>query len=57
MCGRRPPAAGGRDLPKQFTFQTFCDWIRHELQAGLRRRWEIEMNGVGVLDAYGLAAG
>lgn len=51
------PRRGGRDLPEQFTFQTFCDWIRHELEAELERRWEIEMNGVGVPDTYGSAAG
>jgi len=51
------PRRGGRDLPEQFTFQTFCDWIRHELEAELGRRWEIEMNGVGVPDAYTSAAG
>ncbi|MFC7167842.1 ISH3 family transposase [Halospeciosus flavus] len=51
------PRRGGRDLPEQFTFQTFCDWIRHELEAELERRWEIEMNGVGVPDTYGPAAG
>jgi len=48
------PQRGGRDLPEQFT--TFCGWIRHELGAELVRRWEIEMNGVGVPDAYALAA-
>ena len=51
------PRRGGRDLPEQFTFQTFCDWIRHELEAELERRWEIEMNGVGVPDTYASAAG
>ncbi|WP_436903806.1 ISH3 family transposase [Halovenus halobia] len=51
------PRRGGRDLPEQFTFTTFCDWIRHELEAELGRRWEIEMNGVGVPDAYASAAG
>jgi hypothetical protein len=51
------PRQGGRDLPEQFTFTTFCDWIRHELEAELERRWEIEMNGVGVPDAYAPAAG
>jgi len=51
------PRRGGRDLPEQFTFKTFCDWIRHELEAELERRWEIEMNGVGVPDAYASAAG
>jgi hypothetical protein len=45
-------AMGGRDLPDQFTFQTSCDWIRHELEAELGRRWKIEMNGVGVPDTY-----
>ena len=51
------PRQGGRDLPEQFTFTTFCDWIRHELEAELERRWEIKMNGVGVPDAYASAAG
>jgi len=51
------PRRGGRDLPEQFTFQTFCDWIRHELEAELERQWEIEMNGVGVPDTYASAAG
>jgi hypothetical protein len=51
------PRRGGRDLPTRFTFKTFCDWIRHELEAELERRWEIEMNGVGVPDAYAPAAG
>jgi hypothetical protein len=51
------PRRGGRDLPTQFTFKTFCDWIRHELEADLDRRWEIEMNGVGVPDTYASVAG
>jgi len=51
------PRRGGRDLPKQFTFRTFCDWIRHDLEAKLERRWEIEMKGVGISDAYAPAAG
>ena len=51
------PRRGGRDLPEQFTFTTFCDWSRHELEAELERRWEIKMNGVGVPDAYASAAG
>jgi len=51
------PRRGGRDLPTQFTFSTFCDWIRHVLEQELERRWEIEMNGTGVPDAYGSAAG
>jgi len=48
---------GGRDLPKQFTFTTFCDWIRHELETELGRRWKIEMKGVGAPDTYARAAG
>jgi len=44
--GRRPPTAGGRDLPEEFTFKTFCDWIRHELEEELRRRWKIKANGL-----------
>jgi hypothetical protein len=48
---------GGRDLPEQFMFRTFCDWIRHELEAELERRWINEMNGVAVPDAYASAAG
>jgi len=51
------PQRGGRDLPEEFTFTTFCDWIRHELETELERRWEIKMNGVGVPDAYASAAG
>ena len=51
------PRRGGRDLPTQFTFSTFCDWIRHVLEQELERRWEIEMNGTGVPDAHGSAAG
>lgn len=57
MGGRRPPTGGGRDLPKQFTFTTFCDWIRHELEAELERQWVIEMIGVGIPEAYAPAAG
>jgi len=34
------PTAGGRD--QEFTFKTFCDWIRHELEEELRRRWKIK---------------
>lgn len=52
------PRRSGRDLPEEFTFSVFCDWIRHALEEEeLERRWEIEMNGVGVLDAYTSAAG
>lgn len=42
------PQRGGRDIPEEFTFKTFCDWIRHELEEELQRRWKIKMNGVGV---------
>jgi hypothetical protein len=52
-----PPRRGGRDLPDEFTFKTFCDWIRHELEEELRRRWKIEMNGTGVPASYETAAG
>ena len=48
---------GGRDLPTQFTFTTFCDWIRHGLEKELERSWKIKMNGVGVPEGYSLAAG
>ena len=48
---------GGRDLPEQFTFQTFCDWIRHELEEQLRRQWKIEANEVGVPASQATAAG
>jgi hypothetical protein len=51
------PRRGGRDLPEKFTFSVFCDWIRHALEQELERRWKIEMNGVGVPDAYTSAAG
>jgi len=48
---------GGRDLPTQFTFKTFCDWIRHELEEELRRQWKIKSNGVGVPASQAGAAG
>jgi len=48
---------GGRDLPDEFTFKTFCDWIRHELEEELRRRWKIKANGVGVPASQAMAAG
>jgi len=51
------PRRGGRDLPTEFTFTTFCDWIRHVLEEELNKQWSIEMNGVGVPDSYGTAAG
>ena len=51
------PRRGGRDLPEQFTFKTFCDWIRHELEEELRRRWKIKANAVGVPAPRAMAAG
>jgi len=51
------PRRGGRDLPEEFTFKTFSDWIRHALEEELERSWEIKMNGVGVPEAYAAAAG
>ena len=51
------PRRGGRDLPEEFTFTVFCDWIRHALEEELERRWKIKMNDVGVPDAYTSAAG
>jgi len=51
------PRQGGRDLPEEFTFKTFCDWIRHELEEELRRRWKIKANGVGVPASQATAAG
>jgi IS4 transposase len=51
------PRRGGRDLPDEFTFKTFRDWIRHELEEELRRRWKIKANGVGVPVSQGTAAG
>ena len=51
------PRQGGRDLPEEFTFTTFCDWIRHELEEELRRRWKIKANGVGVPASQAMAAG
>jgi len=51
------PRRAGRDLPEEFTFKTFCDWIRHELEEELRRRWKIKANGVGVPALEATAAG
>jgi hypothetical protein len=33
---------------EEFTFKTFCDWIRHELEEELRRRWKIKANEVDI---------
>ena len=51
------PVAEEGDLPEEFMFSVFCDWIRHALEQELERRWKIEMNGIGVPDAYTAAAG
>ena len=51
------PRRGGRDLPREFTFKTFCNWIRRELEEELRRRWKIKANGVGVPASQATAAG
>jgi hypothetical protein len=51
------PQRGGRDLPDEFTFKTFCDWIRHELEEGLRRQWKIKANGVGIPASQAMTAG
>lgn len=45
-----------RDLPEEFTFKTLRDWIRHELEEQLQRRWKIKMNGMGAPASYGTAA-
>ena len=50
------PDVGGRDLPTRFTFTTFREWITHELDAELGRRWSVPTNGTGVPDSYALAA-
>ena len=49
------PRRGGRDLPEEFTFSKFCDWIRKELEEEFERCWYIEANGVGVPETYGSA--
>jgi len=46
------PRRGGRDLPDEFTFTKFCDWIRKELEEELDRRWYVETNGIGVPETY-----
>lgn len=50
------PRRGGRDLPTQFTFNTFQEWIKHALDAELSRQWWISTNGVGIPDCYTFAA-
>lgn len=39
------PRRGRRDLPEDFTFKTFHDWIRHELEEELCRRWKSQAEG------------
>lgn len=48
---------GGRDLPEEFRFKMFCDWIRHEPEEELHRRWKIKANVVGVPASQETAAG
>ena len=48
---------GGRDLPDEFTFKTFCDWIRHELEEELRRQWKVKANGIGIPASQAMTAG
>ena len=50
-------AVGGRRPLEESTFLVFCDWVQHALEEELEQRWKIEMNGVGVPDAYTSAAG
>jgi len=50
--GRRPPTAGRRDLPEEFTFKTFCDWIRRErvtppVEDQSERGWSASITGSG----------
>jgi len=42
------PRRARRDLPEEFTFKTFSDWIRDALEEGLSVVGKIKMNGVGV---------
>jgi hypothetical protein len=51
------PQRGGRELPEEFTFSVFCDWIRKELEEQLERRWKIKINGTGIPPSYQVAAG
>ena len=51
------PQRVGRDLPEEFIFKTFSDWIRHALEEELERSWKMEMNGVGIPEAYAPAVG
>jgi hypothetical protein len=51
------PQRGGRDLPEEFTFSVFYDWIQKELEEQLERRWKIEMNGIGIPASYQAAGG
>jgi len=47
---------GGRDLPEEFTFSVFCDWVRKKLEEQLERRRKIKMNGTGILQSYQASA-
>ena len=48
------PRRGGRELPTWFRFEVFREWIAHDLDEDLERRWEAPTNGVGIPDAYRL---
>ena len=48
------PRRGGRELPAWFRFEVFREWIAHDLDEDLERRWEAPTNGVGILDTYRL---
>ena len=47
------PQRSGHDLPGEFTFKTFCDRIRTELEDEAGRRWYVETDGVEVPEIYG----
>ena len=48
------PRCGGRELSAWFRFEVPCEWLAHDLDEDLERRWEAPTNGVGILDAYRL---
>jgi len=52
--GRSSPATprAGDDLPDEFMFTKFCDWIRKELEEELDQHWYVETNGIGVVEIY-----
>ena len=46
------PRRGGRELPAWFRFEVFREWIDHDLDEDLERRWEVPTNGVGIPASY-----